>query len=259
MKLLGFVIFFNFDVSELMESISTYIEILDKLVIWKNSDSEALNTLNDEFKEKIVILGNGENCFIAEALNCAISYAQNNGFTHLLTMDQDSKFELFHAEKYRKIIESTSNNDVAIFCPLIISTKGLKEQRGEGIEKVYKNITSGSIYPLKVFSRVGKFREDLKIDYVDYEYSFRASKFGVDIYRVNEVVLLQEYGNIVKHRIGYTLGYSPLRLFFQTRNRIIVHNEYKDFGLSSLYPSLQLYAKLILKIVLYENNSSLKN
>ena len=55
MKLLGFVIFFNFDVSELMESISTYIEILDKLVIWKNSDSEALNALNDEFKEKIVI------------------------------------------------------------------------------------------------------------------------------------------------------------------------------------------------------------
>jgi hypothetical protein len=49
------------------------------------------------------------------------------------------------------------------------------------------------------------------------------------------------------------MGYPPLRLFFQTRNRIIVHNEYKCFGLSDLSPSWLWYAKLVSKIVLFED------
>jgi rhamnosyltransferase len=256
MKFIGVVIFYKFDLTKLKESILTYIDSLDKLIIWRNSEisqSDILSVFSDDYRQKIEVLGNGENIFIAGALNRAVEYARTNGYTHILTMDQDSKFGQQDAEKYRKTIEGGDNYNNVIFCPLVVSTKGIKEQRGMGIEKVYKNITSGSIYPLKVFDMLGGFREDLKIDYVDYEYSFRASKFGVDMYRINDVILLQEYGNIVRHRIGYTLGYSPLRLFFQTRNRIIVHDEYKDLGLSSLHPSISLYVKEILKILFFED------
>lgn len=260
MRLLGFVIFFNFDIINLRKSISTYIDIVDKLVIWRNSnlmsELEILNVFSCDYKEKIVVLGDGENLFIAGALNAAINYAYMNGYTHILTMDQDSLFESFSAIKYRETIERMANNEEVIFCPFIVSTKGLNfEKIIEGnLEKVNKNITSGSIYPLKIIEKLGKFREDLKIDYVDFEYSFRARKFGIDIYRINDVILLQEYGNIVKRMVGYTIGYSPLRLFFQTRNRIIVHNEYRCFELSDLAPSLLSYVKLMFQIVLFEGD-----
>ena len=130
------------DLVDLKESILTYIDALDKLVIWRNSEisgSDIFDVLGDNLKAKIVVLGNGENLFIAGALNCVIEYARTNGYTHILTMDQDSKFGQEDAKKYRKIIEDDDNYNNVIFCPLVVSTKGIKEQRGEGIEKVYKN------------------------------------------------------------------------------------------------------------------------
>ena len=118
MKLLGIVIFYKFDLVKLKESILTYIDTLDKLIIWRNSEIseyDILSVFSDDYRQKIEVLGNGENIFIAGALNRAVEYARTNGYTHILTMDQDSKFGQEDAEKYRKTIEGGDNYNNVIF------------------------------------------------------------------------------------------------------------------------------------------------
>ena len=110
MRLLGIVITYYPNVEETKRNIMTYIEYVDKLIIWENTpldDRSEFKISMPEYENKILYMGEQENMFIEYPLNCAIKFGQENGFTLLLTMDQD-RLTVF--TKYPTVQNSPAHN-----------------------------------------------------------------------------------------------------------------------------------------------------
>ena len=104
MKLAAITISYRSDVKELSRNIASYIEDVDIIVLWDNSEPPLdLSEIRSQYPQ-IVIHQDGINYGLPKAYNWAIDYAEKHGCTHLMTMDQDSLFPQF--DKYRRWIET---------------------------------------------------------------------------------------------------------------------------------------------------------
>ena len=92
MRLAGVVILYNPE-SEVVKNIETYAGNLDKLFIIDNSENPNTDVATQFEKIKnATYIPHYDNQGIASRLNEAAHIAISQGFTHLLTMDQDSSF-----------------------------------------------------------------------------------------------------------------------------------------------------------------------
>lgn len=92
MKILGIVTLYN-PPKEVGENLSSYAPFLDGLYLWDNTagGSNVDSLLPPEVAKRVLMHRRGRNVGIAMALNAAIDLALKEGYTHLLTMDQDSR------------------------------------------------------------------------------------------------------------------------------------------------------------------------
>lgn len=255
-KILAVVVTYYPNVEETQRNIQQFIEDVDSLIIWENTPVEDIEKYKfniDNNSGKILYMGIGCNVYIASALNHAVNYGFENNFTHILTLDQDSYFETGHFRKYVEII-CKYKSLISIFGPNPnYSEPGISDIP---VEKSTL-ITSGNIVKLDVFKNIGLYREDYKIDCVDYEFCFRAYRNGYKSYMVNSVLLKQEFGVLKKTRLGYYISnYSPVRLYFIARNNIKLYREYPDF--IELSTVLSRIMKPFVKIILSEPKKASK-
>lgn len=227
MKILGIVVCYNPDVKELYYNIDQYIDYVDNLIVWQNSpniEKEFSLVASGNINEKITFMGKGVNQGIAYPLNIArkIILSENDKFTHLLTMDQDSTWVNF--EDYKLEIENKYLD--AIFSPNI-NNEIVSNQR---FVEVKTCITSGAIFTKKVILEIGNFNEDYSVDCVDYDFCFKAKDKGYSIYKITSAKLNQIYGAPIKSKlfIFQTNVYSSRRLFFIVRNHILLWKDYPN-------------------------------
>lgn len=209
------------DLNELEKNISSYLPWVDKLIIWENTPGKEskINVLTEKLNsEKIEVRTTGQNEFLAKPFNICIQWAKEAGFTHILTMDQDSRFENGHFEKYvNKIIEYNDEN-VAVFAPNAQNF----ELHPESIERDFV-ITSGTISPLKIFDKVGLFNEDLLIYHIDNEMCIRARAKGFKIIAFTNICLVHNEGYKRRMKIGFVLNnYSAQSTYYIIRNTILL-------------------------------------
>lgn len=232
MKLAGTVILYYPDMA-LIDRIKTYINILEVLYVIDNTEHNDINIKNEVLKyQKVKYFHDGENKGIAIRLNEVAERAIKDGHSALLTMDQDSCFDLNMAQQYVKCISTfNSYNNTAMLgveflhqSPSSICTS----------EKVSELITSGSILNLDLFKSIGKFDEKLFIDYVDHEYCYRAITKGYEIVKFNNIFLQHSVGEAVQKRSFGTLKYtqrslhSAVRIYYMVRNYYYVKSSYSD-------------------------------
>lgn len=236
MKLLAIVIVYYPD-ETVANHIRSYLPVLDRLIVWDNTPAGDRTSFGfgPEEETKIVRMGTGKNVGIGTALNTAVAYGRENGFTHLLTMDQDSSFAPGDAVRYKAAAEAYGDDGVACF------GAGYRQDApppvtgaaDAGWQEVIENITSGSIFPLAVFERTGLFREDFFIDAIDNEFCFRARHQG---YKIPQATAIR-----MRHKLGYAetvpflwgkcflLNYSPARTYYIVRNHLLVRRMYPDY------------------------------
>ena len=223
MNIAGVVILYHPDIPKVVENILTYASQLNKLYIFDNSSSSSIEVTKDlaDLKIPIEFITTGTNEGISKRLNEAAHKAIQEGYDFLLTMDQDSSFELGLFEQYLQLVDDYDKAKVAQF--------GVNcDPRHIPISAMPFNadslITSGTILNLAVFQKVGNFDEKLFIDFVDVEYSLRAS------YRGYQNIIFTNI--IMKHAIGYLkLGrsfknfkktlrilHTPIRVYYIIRN-----------------------------------------
>lgn len=92
MKLLGVVILYYPDKEQIMLNIASYLDEVDALLIWDNTPPADRRVLDfgRQQENKIIRRDKERNVGLGFPLNEAVRYGTENGFTHLLTMDQDS-------------------------------------------------------------------------------------------------------------------------------------------------------------------------
>jgi rhamnosyltransferase len=231
MKLVGIIIAFNPEISKLISNVESIITDVDQLLIYKNSIIENEEYFQNKFGKKILFLGNENNVGIGKALNQGVNWAKENGYTHLLTLDQDSYFKNGHLANFRKIIEfQKSNINIGIFIPNLVYKNQLLLCGNDQPYFVLDGITSGSIFPLIIFDKVDGFNNYLFVDCVDYEFCYRIKyQYGLNTLLIPNVHLVHELGYSTKSVLGFTtLNYNSIRTFYLVRNHIMLWKKYPN-------------------------------
>jgi rhamnosyltransferase len=235
MNIAGVVILYHPDIKQLSENINTYVLGLKQLYIYDNSEIQtpgieaALNNLHPCIKYQF--FNNNEG--IAKRLNQAVEAAMQTQYDYFLTMDQDSSFKPGDFEKYKSLIQKEEYTKVAQFG---INCQPQITMSSEQPQEALTLITSGSILNLSLIKKVGDFNEDLFIDFVDAEFSYRVVQHGLINLMFSNIQLNHALGNLVSGRSLLTFKktlriiHAPIRAFYITRNGLFLLFKHK--GLS---------------------------
>lgn len=226
MKILGLISCYYSDPKKISENILSFINDIDHLILWENTpfkDSKVAEITEILHNQKIEIRTTGKNEYLADPFNECIEWGYKNGFTHVLTMDQDSYFQTHHFAKYLENIKAYTKNDVAMFGPSSNSREEVKDTNSQ----VDYTFLSGAIFPINIFIELGKFNKELVIDAIDTEYCLRAQKNTFKTIVFKNIYLFHNMGYRTKHWSGVTLvTYSAQRSYYYLRNTFWLWKEY---------------------------------
>jgi rhamnosyltransferase len=216
MKLAGVIVLYNPNISEILNNIDSYIGGVDTLFVFDNSES------NLDYQEKLLEYSNKvryfsftENMGIAFALNYTCKLAADLGYEWILTMDQDSSFSMpSDFMVYICHLHSKLDNKIALFSPNFFGEKPEAPQF----------YTSGSLVNLKAWESIGKFDENLFIDEVDGDFSFRLKEANYILIKIHNLNLVHALGSkycitILGKKICSD-NHSALRKYYIARNRV---------------------------------------
>ena len=261
--------------NELFDRIKTIRNQVDKLLIVDNNSSpECINMISDISKKlDVEIIKNQSNLGIARALNQGIEMAKSfdKKYSWILSLDQDSYC-------FPSLIENLINayDDCAFKSDVgIIGTNYKEKTTGRLLHKANSNNkweevqnlpTSGCITSLSILSKIGNFRNDLFIDYVDTEFCMRLRRKGYRALISNEIGMIHPLGYYRKSRLNKLLtgsylitNYPPIRHYYWTRNGLILI--YENFWRETLWSLNEIYyifLRRLIIVILFEDKKAHK-
>lgn len=275
-KILALVITFN-PSPQFHSVLDLLLAQLDQVLLIDNASSSEIRRRlareADDKKTSLEVIFNDENIGIASALNQGFRWALAQGYEHVITFDQDSWPAPDMVVKLLQAHDAHLHREkIAIIAPQVqdgVTGEKIKYLRAGGLfmeriscksdvlDNIALVITSGSLHTLSMYERIGAFRDDFFIDYVDTEYCLRARKKGCEIAVACQAVLHHRLGDQQKKQIGSLAlrptFHSPLRWYYINRNRIVMYGMYAfEFPAWVLHDAATgVYA--FLKMLLYED------
>jgi len=260
-KLCAIVTSYYPNLEELEQNIRSYLSDVDKLIIWENTPknesriNELVKKLNNE---KIEVRTTGRNEYLAKPFNICIEWAKQNGYTHILTMDQDSCFAKYEFGAYKEKVAALSKDEsIAIFAP----TTNKTDQKEPDIIYINKGsvYTSGAIYRREMFDKIGGFREDFAIYCLDPEICIRARKNNYKVIKFPQIYMKHTEGYRTK-KLGLTINnYSAQSTYFYIRNNILFWKIYPtDFQLSVKFNFIKYHVIYRIAKIGFEKNRTAK-
>lgn len=260
MKIAALYVLYNPDWGYLINSIESIKDKVDYIFYYANSQiaySDRKKLLSIKHQSKI--LGNENNNGIAVALNELCRNAISEGYKWAITMDQDSIMPSYFIDEYEKFIIDNNNNRIGIVCPNFTIGKNSEVEIKDMSMNLDKTITSGACMNLDVFKVVNGFRDDLFIDAVDTEYSWKIRLAGFKIIRLMWLVLEHHIGEhpffitLFGKRILGVDNHNYLRCYYITRNTLLINREYKELLPKSVKNNRKAF-KLFIKVLFFEKD-----
>lgn len=225
------IVLYNPDITRLKESLASIIKQVPKVFLVDNGSVnlyEVEKLVEDNPEVEIIPLG--ENMGIAAALNEICRSAAVRGYEWALTLDQDT---ICPEDLVENLYSATGDEIIGIVCPAV-KYEGLNMvvcNDEETVCEIKGCMTSASLTNIAIWDKVGGFREDYFIDYVDNEYCKRLRVNGYKILRVNACQMLHQLGDArtVKFLFMKFTGsyHNPVRCYYMIRNNIVFIREYK--------------------------------
>lgn len=217
-KIAAIVVVYHPKRNELEKNLLAYMNAVDIVLVWRNSP-ETLSYLS-KYSPKVLLMGDGTNKYMAYPLNVALDWCKRMGYSYLMAMDQDSLWD--NCGGFLQTAMYKLDKDVAIFAP---NVNHLYEEKDSS--DTDRAITSGSLYNVEVATKIGGFRDDYGIYWVDDEFCYWARMNGYKIRLLGKYNLRQQFGKETVTAFGYkTLNYSPKVYYFLHRNMIWMKREY---------------------------------
>ena len=250
------IVTFNPDIELQKKNIEAIAPQLEKVYVCDNNSENILeiSKLIEVYRHKAILIKLPENRGIAYALNTLCEKALTEGYDLILTLDQDTLTPL----RLISVLSCYAKNNVAIVSPNIIykNNERFSIVRTTEYDEVESTITSASLTNLKVWQQIGGFDNELFIDYVDYDFCYRAGNAGYKIIRVNKISILHELGKMKCMKIFgivvHATNHPANRYYFMTRNMLIVKEKDKKGK-----PNTEI-TKLVLKIIFFEHGKAAK-
>jgi len=239
---------FNPDVPRIETQLRELRSQVDVVIVVDNGSIPPLKPRlsDDALREGIVWIMLGENRGIAGGLNAGISAAKERGVEFVLCMDHDSVAPSGCVARLAAAFVrlEAAGARVAAVGPRISDTRSEKESpfvKLGWLKHMHKYCATGSEDSLECDflissgcfarvanydeNRVGALDEGLFIDSVDFEWCCRARSRGFTLYGVCNAVLDHRLGDFRKPLLGSwsMIIHSPERLYYMTRNRIVLY------------------------------------
>jgi rhamnosyltransferase len=250
-KTLAIIVTYNPPLSFLGHLEQLHKEFNQIVLVDNGSDQDrqaVLDNLVKYFGEKTAyLIKNNKNLGIATALNQGFQWAIEHGYEYIVTLDQDSTPAPGMINSLVQGLEDHPNREnLAVLTPMIVEellprlSQYMRRKNKFFYEHVSAEsgllrnltitITSGSLYNLEIWQKLGPFRDDFFIDYVDTEYNLRAIQHGYEISVQCEARLIHNLGKRQEKKLlGKTLYptfHSPVRWYYISRNRIAMLKMY---------------------------------
>lgn len=192
----------------LEKCILSLISQLEKIYIISNSHLDDL-FLSKFNKEKIEIIRNDDNIGIAAAQNIGIKKIIDLKYKFVLMSDQDTVYpKNFIISMYEEYLSLSKNNKIAAICPLFTNTRNnqtyplinrknffrIKYYNSKKINFVTEAISSGMLIDILAIKNIGLMKESLFIDWVDFEWCWRAQNKQYKICINNNVTIQHDLG-----------------------------------------------------------------
>lgn len=210
---------------------------------------------------------NIRNVGIAASLNKGISIAKQNGYMWTLTLDDDSLVNTNMVERLINGLKNiTADKPIGIIGMSWVEQGHLIKSETRNVNlKYFKKrgiITSGSLFSVATYDKVGPFRDEFFIDSVDYDYCLRARAKGLLIIKLEEIGFEHSLGYSAVHNIlGLKMivqNHNAMRVYYASRNSTVLALEHlKDDPLFFVAVIIG-YVKNIIKILLYESDKQKK-
>ncbi len=168
------------------------------------------------------------------SLNMGVEIARRLGATWVVTLDDDSTV-------LPNMVNTLLRNWRLLKNEQRIGMLGMRwaedgEDRyvtsfaGENSQGKKSIITSGSLTTIEVLNTIGPFRDDLFIDWLDYEYCARVRAKGYTVRQIQKVGFCHSLGirrisKVGPWRIAFN-SHSPLRTYYYFRNGLVVASEW---------------------------------
>lgn len=253
MRYAATIVVYKPDKDRLNLSVNAIIAQVDVVIIvYNGTEEEYKNTITND-SDKIIHIYNNSNKGIAYAINRAVEYCINRKIQWLITLDQDSIVPSNIISEYNKY---TYDKDIGIICCRINYNGIHQDQSFDGIKCVERAITSASMIDTYICRNLGGMDENMFIDNVDYEYSYRIRNNGYKIIMVGTILLDHQLGELNSRRFLYKKinveNHSETRVFYIVRNYIYCTKKHSHY--CSKKDCIRNIIVLTLKVILYENN-----
>ncbi len=181
------------------------------------------------------LISSPENVGLGRGLNAVMEAAAEQGFTHVMLLDQDSEppAGILETLTERSLALERQGNMIAVLAPrLVPPQEGLYKQiryewRGKagpgGFAAVDFAPTSGSLVSVAAYQAIGPFRDDFFIAGIDVEWGFRAWDRGWGSYVATDLEVPHRWGESVgQGELGkpQILRHTPIRNYYYARNVI---------------------------------------
>lgn len=201
------IILYEPNLNKIEECINSLSSQVNEIFIVDNSIKNHSNFFK-KYKN-INYLYAGKNLGIAAAQNLGISEIKKKNYKYVIFSDQDTIFKNSYALKMmNKYHELSYKYKIAALTPSFyninnktlypaINRKGFFKVKNYNTSKdiiVTETISSGLFINLDVFDIVGKMNEKLFIDWVDYEWCWRAKKNGYCIIMIPSIIIYHQLG-----------------------------------------------------------------
>ena len=246
------IITYNPNIINLINNINTFCNDVNFVILVDNStDIQKKNEIkNFAIISNYVYLDMFGNVGIAKALNQGIKIAKNLNSSWALTMDQDSYF-LTGISKYKDYIKNNNNNHTLLLYPAFLISNNIKLFFGDKFV-----MQSGNLLNIDIYNKIGTYRDDYFIDFVDYEYCLRGNRTGYKLINISNIILEHNTGDIkYVNFLGISFTYfesNPIRYYYVTRNGLDTALKYNNLKI------LSIIFKLFFRVLLIENKKNKK-
>lgn len=211
------------------------------IVVDDGSGAESDETFAQVAVRGAQVIRLAENSGIAAALNAGVRAALDEGFTRVITFDQDSTpVDGFVDTLIRAGADAASRgHEIGPVVPeYFAGVRQVHHELPDGTLIARHAIQSGMLMSDEMLRRVGLFREDLFIDLVDTEFEMRCARAGLATVAAPGLRMGHSLGRQYRRTLFgrpfsapgippvVTLS-TPFRYYYRVRNRIVVNREFR--------------------------------
>ena len=197
---------------------------------------------------------------IAAALNHGVARAKAEGFSFVLTLDQDST-------PPPDLVATLAACAAACTDTGLVSATHVErgatapETPVPGCRPVLTTLASGNLVSIDAWERVVGFDESLFIDSVDHDFCLKLHAAGLGVYECGDALLAHSVGATAAASgplRAHPSHHSALRRYYITRNRLIVGERHRGRFPEFRAEQRRAMWRELAKILLFESEKSAK-